>query len=111
MQKVVEVQDRAERFSLSMRDWQLFRMVKELIKAMMETNGGDFNTAYKTARVLMNCVSLSPSINVATGREGGVIIEHSEGMFNLIGAFEIGAGSKPTARLVLGEDKPRIRVG
>ena len=111
MNNVLEVQDQTERFSLSMRDWMLFQMVNSLITTLMETDGVDFDTAYKSARALVDCVSVAPAINVVTGKEGGVVIEHNDGMFTLIGVLDIGAGSKPTARVILGKHRPRIQIG
>jgi hypothetical protein len=106
----VQAQDQTQ-FSLSMQDWGRLQMVDTLTANFMQRDGLGAKAAYTRAKALMACVSLSPSVNVATGREGGVVVEYRGGALNLVGIFDIGPGSRPTAKVILGKNRLQIRIG
>jgi hypothetical protein len=106
----VQEQDRTE-FTLPMQDWVLLQMVNTLAAEFMQQDGLDAKAAYTRAKALRGCVSFSPPVNVATGREGGVVVEYRDGMLNLVSVIDFEAGGRPTARVILGKDGPQIQIG
>jgi hypothetical protein len=107
---VREVGGRARRFSLSMADWDTYNMVKGLINMFETEKGMDVEAAYKTARGIMSAVSFGPAVNVATGNEGGVVVESKDGALTVIGCIDFTDGNGPTARRVLEEEKPTFHI-
>ena len=106
----VQAQDQTQ-FSLSMKDWGLLKMVDTLTAHFMQRDGLDAKAAYTRAKALMGCVSFSPPVNVATGREGGVVVEYRDGALHFVGVFDIGPSSRPTAKVILGRNGLRIQIG